>query len=30
MDDRLTDEKWKEMLNDDPPKKPEWVDGICG
>ncbi|MGB7001231.1 MAG: DUF3160 domain-containing protein [Halobacteriota archaeon] len=28
MDDRLTDEKWKEMLTDDPPKKPEWVDGI--
>jgi hypothetical protein len=30
MDDRLTDEKWKEMLKDDPPKKPGWVDGIGG
>jgi hypothetical protein len=31
MDDRLTDDKWKEeMLKEDPPKKPEWVDGIGG
>ena len=30
MDDRLTDEKWKEMLEMEPPKKPEWVDGIGG
>ena len=29
-DDRLTDDKWKEMLKEDPPKKPEWVDGIGG
>jgi hypothetical protein len=25
MDDRLTDEKWKEMLETDPPDIPEWV-----
>ncbi|MCK4550689.1 MAG: DUF3160 domain-containing protein, partial [Candidatus Aenigmarchaeota archaeon] len=26
MDDRLTDEKWREMLNADvPPERPEWV-----
>jgi hypothetical protein len=30
MDDRLTDEKWKEMLGSDPPEKPGWVDGIGG
>ncbi|MCK4732969.1 MAG: DUF3160 domain-containing protein [Methanophagales archaeon] len=30
MDDRLTDEKWKEMLETEPPKKAEWVDGIGG
>jgi hypothetical protein len=30
MDDRLTDEKWTEMLKEDPPKKPGWVDGIGG
>jgi hypothetical protein len=30
MDDRLTDDKWKEMLETEPPKKPEWVDGIGG
>jgi hypothetical protein len=28
MDDRLTDEKWKEMLERNPPEKPEWVGGI--
>jgi hypothetical protein len=27
MDDRLTDEKWKEMLETDPPNRPEWVLG---
>ena len=30
MDDRLTDDKWKEMLETEPPKKAEWVDGIGG
>ena len=26
MDDRLTDEKWREMLNSDvPPERPEWI-----
>jgi hypothetical protein len=30
MDDRLTDEKWKAMLESDPPEKPEWVGGIGG
>jgi hypothetical protein len=30
MDDRLTDEKWKEMLEREPPEKPGWVDGIGG
>ena len=29
MDDRLTDDKWKEMLKEEPPEKPGWVDGIC-
>ncbi len=28
MDDRLTDEKWKEMLRSNPPERPGWVDGI--
>ncbi len=28
MDDRLTDEKWKEMLRSNPPERPEWVGGI--
>jgi hypothetical protein len=30
MADRLTDDKWKDKLETDPPKKPEWVDGIGG
>jgi hypothetical protein len=30
MDDRLTDEKWKEMLRSNPPEKPGWVEGISG
>jgi hypothetical protein len=30
MDDRLTDERWKEMLEMEPPKKPGWVEGIGG
>ena len=32
MDDRLTDEKWKEMLENEnePPEVPEWVKGIMG
>ncbi|HII00474.1 TPA: DUF3160 domain-containing protein [Methanosarcinaceae archaeon] len=25
MDDRLTDEKWREMLEEKPPEKPEWT-----
>ncbi|MHC1581778.1 MAG: DUF3160 domain-containing protein [Candidatus Syntropharchaeia archaeon] len=25
MDDRLTDEKWREMLRDNPPDRPEWM-----
>jgi len=25
MQDRLTDEKWREMLEADPPKRPEWT-----
>ena len=28
MDDRLTDEKWKEMLRSNPPERPGWVRGI--
>jgi len=28
MKDRLTDEKWKEMLRSNPPERPGWVDGI--
>lgn len=30
MDDRLTDEKWKEILETEPPEKPGWVDWIGG
>jgi hypothetical protein len=30
MDDRLTDEEWKEMLKSEPREKPGWVDGIGG
>jgi hypothetical protein len=29
MDDRLTDEMWREMLQSNPPERPEWVKGIC-
>jgi hypothetical protein len=25
MQDRLTDEKWREMLEANPPKRPEWA-----
>ncbi|WP_440955307.1 DUF3160 domain-containing protein [Methanosarcina sp. Mfa9] len=25
MDDRLTDEKWREMLEENPPERPEWT-----
>ena len=25
MDDRLTDEAWREILASDPPPRPEWV-----
>jgi hypothetical protein len=25
MEDRLTDEKWREMLSSNPPEKPEWM-----
>ena len=28
MDDRLTDEAWKEMLQSNPPDEPEWAKGI--
>jgi hypothetical protein len=28
MKDRLTDEKWKEMLRSNPPERPGWVRGI--
>ena len=27
MDDRLTDEKWRELLESNPPDKQEWTDG---
>ena len=27
MDDRLTDEKWRELLESNPPDEPEWMDG---
>ncbi|MEA1936671.1 MAG: DUF3160 domain-containing protein [Patescibacteria group bacterium] len=27
MDDRLTDEKWRELLKSNPPDEPEWVNG---
>ena len=30
MDDRLTDEKWKEMLERNPPERPGWAGGIEG
>ena len=29
MDDRLTDKMWQEMLQSNPPERPEWVKGIC-
>lgn len=25
MRDRLTDEKWREVLNSNPPEEPEWI-----
>lgn len=25
MEDRLTDEKWRDMLGSNPPEKPEWI-----
>lgn len=28
MSDRLTDEKWRELLKSDPPEKPEWTSGF--
>jgi len=28
MKDRLTDEKWKEILRSNPPERPGWVEGI--
>ncbi len=30
MDDRLTDEAWREMLADDPPAEPEWTGSFAG
>ena len=29
MKDRLTDEKWKEMLQTNPPERPTWVQSFC-
>jgi hypothetical protein len=26
--ERLTDEEWREMLNDNPPERPEWVESF--
>lgn len=26
MDDRLTDEKWRDILEQDPPERPDWID----
>ena len=28
MDDRLTDEKWRELLESNPPSEPEWTSGF--
>ncbi len=28
--ERLTDEEWREMLNDNPPERPEWVSSFRG
>ena len=28
MDDRLTDEAWRELLAADPPERPEWISGF--
>lgn len=28
MDDRLTDEKWRELLKSNPPDEPEWMEGF--
>ncbi len=30
MDERLTDEAWREMLVQDPPQRPEWVSNFMG
>lgn len=30
MKDRLTDEKWRDMLKENPPEKPEWVSNFAG
>ena len=30
MDERLTDEAWRKMLVQDPPKRPEWVSNFMG
>jgi hypothetical protein len=30
MEDRLTDEKWREMLEENPPEKPEWTSTYQG
>ncbi len=29
MDDRLTDEKWRELLEENPPERPEWVSNFA-
>jgi hypothetical protein len=29
MAERLTDEKWREMLSSEPPERPEWCSGFC-
>ena len=30
MSDRLTDEKWQEMLESNPPEPPEWIPNFTG
>ena len=29
MQDRLTDEKWREMLSSNPPANPEWISNFA-
>ncbi len=30
MSERLTDEKWREMLATNPPKRPDWIRSFLG